>query len=258
MIASTLLVFTHDVQYVRVGLVAALWAAAVSALAMTKYRRELVAEYAKARDLLTVYQLQLEREVTARREYELGVGSRIRKNPRWDTEEMAGLHAELATLRKYLELWFGGELPPPRRDTDATAIVELPGSEARNGGPRNGLPRPPAAHGRCGEAPTAMFTTSVIAAGPAFASPCDEPVTAQPSSVSRLPLAGDTEPSQWPVTVDQWQTMPHHGWSDADWESDELDDGSHSQGLSVAQIMANLRLEGGRLPAPQRGHRRDY
>lgn len=256
-IASALLIFGDDVQYVRVGLVATLWAAAAAAFAMAKRRREPGPERAAAGDVQAVYRLQPERESAARREHELGVAARLRKDLRLDTEEMAGLRAELAMLRKNLELWFGGELPPPRMFTDSTRIVELPGVDARNNGPRNGLPYPNALHGGYHEPPPPMFT-GAAAANPAFASPYDAPVTVETSAALRAAQARGAELGPWPESEDQWETMPHHGWSDADWEVDEqIDDGLHSQGLSVAQIMANLRSEGGRLPVAQRTHHRD-
>ena len=76
-IASLFLIFSNSVQLLRVGLVVALWAATLGAIAMTKYRRESALDKAKVADLQTVYELQLEREISARREYELSVeGSR--------------------------------------------------------------------------------------------------------------------------------------------------------------------------------------
>ena len=62
-IASLFLIFSESVQLLRVGLVIALWAATLGAIAMTKYRRESALDKAKVRDLQTVYELQLEREI---------------------------------------------------------------------------------------------------------------------------------------------------------------------------------------------------
>ncbi|WP_373283651.1 DUF6779 domain-containing protein, partial [Nocardia tenerifensis] len=79
LVASVFLVFSNSLQFVRIGLVAALWAAVIGALAATRYRKEATIDKAKVRDLQTVYELQLEREVTARREFELGVEARVRE-----------------------------------------------------------------------------------------------------------------------------------------------------------------------------------
>ncbi|MGX1762887.1 DUF6779 domain-containing protein, partial [Streptomyces lydicus] len=60
-VASVFLIFSNSLQYVRIGLVAALWAAVIGALAATRYRKEATIDKAKVRDLQTVYELQLER-----------------------------------------------------------------------------------------------------------------------------------------------------------------------------------------------------
>lgn len=323
-----MLVYTDNLQYVRIGLVAALWAAVLGALGMTRYRRELTVEGAKSRDLQTVYQLQLEREVAARREYELGVEARVRRDMQVDADELAGLRAEVAALRKNLELLFDGELQiaRPALRADSTRVQELP-----RGG-RNGANRSPTAHmprsGLDGHPPQPLFS-GANNVNPAFAGPFDEPVTAETSAVphpSATPAAsvptpatadrrpwtpepeqwdselgrwpesdqpeGDelvselgpwpesgpevTEPQQWSTEQRPWRPDAH--WDDVPDESgapfvvegprpgrrrspqaaDEADDGSHTTGLSVAQIMANLRSEGDEAPVAQRAVRRDY
>ncbi len=158
MVASLLLVVSDSVQILRIAVVVALWAATVGAIAMTKYRRESALEKAKVDDLKTVYDLQLEREISARREYELTVEEKVRSDLRIDAEEMAALRHELATLRRNLEVLFDGRLPDDnvalggqadrRRELDATTRVTAP--------------RP---------------------SGPAFASPDDEPLTAETITV---------------------------------------------------------------------------
>ena len=93
--ASVFLIFSENVQYVRIGLVAALWAAVIGALAATRYRKDAAVDKAKVRDLQTVYELQLEREINARREYEMGVEARVRAEVGADSSEIAALRAEL-------------------------------------------------------------------------------------------------------------------------------------------------------------------
>lgn len=178
MIASLLLVISDSVQVLRIAVVVALWAATVGAIAMNKYRRESALDRAKVEDLKTVYDLQLEREISARREYELTVEERVRSDLRIDAEEMAALRRDLAALRHNLEVLFDGRLPDDnvaldgqaerRRELDATTRVTAP--------------RP---------------------SGPAFASPDDEPLTAETTTVSpeehiatRGAGAAETGPSQ--------------------------------------------------------------
>ncbi|AWG97561.1 hypothetical protein DCN13_02745 [Rhodococcus ruber] len=161
LIASLFLVFSDSVQLLRVGLVVALWAATVGAIAMTKYRRESALDRAKVRDLQTVYELQLEREIAARREYELTVEEKVRSELRIDADQMAALRAELAALRRNLEVLFDGRLPEDRAALWAGRgqLQELGGGNFRV----TAAPRP---------------------AGPFFASPDDEPVTAETTVVT--------------------------------------------------------------------------
>lgn len=197
LVASIFLVFSENVHMVRVGLVVALWAAAIGALGATRYRRESAVDKAKVGDLQKVYQLQLEREVAARREYELGVESRVRKEVGADAEQMAALRGELTVLRESLQRLFDGDLPEerPALRADAVRMQELPSSE--------GETRPAAANGNWTntdgwdpwsqpaeplEVDARSRVTPVFDADhpapPAFASPYDDPVTAETSIVT--------------------------------------------------------------------------
>ena len=166
MIASLLLIFSESVQLLRVAVVVALWAATVGAIAMNKYRRESALDRAKADDLKTVYELQLQREIAARREYELTVEEKVRSDLKLDAGEMAALRTELATLRRTLEMLFDGRLPDD--------VVALEGQAEKLRGlseaARVSAPRP---------------------SGPAFASPDDEPVTAETESVEAAMRAAE-------------------------------------------------------------------
>ncbi|TJZ76406.1 hypothetical protein FCG67_16935 [Rhodococcus oryzae] len=171
-IASLFMIFSNSVQLLRVGLVVALWAAVIAAIAMTKYRRESAADKAKVRDLQTVYELQLEREITARREYEMGVEAKVRDEANLDVSEIAALRAELAALRGSLEVLFEGRLPVDRvaLQADATRIPEL-ASPAR---PKTFTPDP--------------AYSATPGARPTFATPDDDPVTAE------VMVVGEPEP----------------------------------------------------------------
>src|SRR5690606_1475510 len=73
-IASVLMVFTDDLTWLAaLAVIAALWAAAIGAILVTRYRRQAEDLSAKAGDLRHVYELQLEREIAARRQYELDI-----------------------------------------------------------------------------------------------------------------------------------------------------------------------------------------
>ena len=79
------------------------------------YRRQSDADQARVRDLKLVYDLQLDREISARREYELTVESQLRRELASElraqaADEVAALRAELAALRTNLEILFDTDL----------------------------------------------------------------------------------------------------------------------------------------------------
>ncbi|WP_067794624.1 DUF6779 domain-containing protein [Nocardia beijingensis] len=279
LVASIFLIFSNSVEFVRVGLVAALWAAAIGALAATKYRKEATIDKAKVRDLQTVYELQLEREVTARREYELGVEARVREEVGADAAELAALRAELTVLRQSLQRLFDGDLPMdrPALRADATRIQELTssGGESGNNSSANAGMWSLFADQQPRSSMTPIFEPD-HPEPPVFASPFDDPVTAETAIVS---VDDDAEqPDAQPARYAE-----PRGWADAFTEtvdeppSDEpptqpaarptpepaprpastpmgtpsarrrrraeSDDQTSARRLSVAEIMANLQSE---------------
>src|ERR1700732_613600 len=75
--ASSALVFTQRVELLKLAVILSLWAAAVAAFVSVIYRRQSDIDRAKARDLKLVYDLQLDREISARREYEVEGGAAV-------------------------------------------------------------------------------------------------------------------------------------------------------------------------------------
>ncbi|MEU2041084.1 DUF6779 domain-containing protein [Nocardia niwae] len=280
LVASVFLIFSNSVEFVRVGLVAALWAAAIGALAATKYRKEATIDKAKVRDLQTVYELQLEREVTARREYELGVEARVREEVGADAAELAALRAELTVLRQSLQRLFDGDLPMdrPALRADATRIQELTssGADSGNNSSANAGMWSMFADQQPHSSMTPIFEPD-HPEPPVFASPFDDPVTAETAVVS---LDDDEQ-----ADAEQAHYTEPRGWADAFTETSdepldepptrpaarsqpgpeptprpasaapmgtpsarrrrraESDDETPSRRLSVAEIMANLQSE---------------
>ncbi|MDJ0359235.1 DUF6779 domain-containing protein [Rhodococcus sp. H29-C3] len=193
-IASMLMLFSENVQWLRVGLVSALWAAIIGAFAMTKYRREAVADQTRAKDLQTVYELQLAREISARREYELGVESRVRSEVAVETSEIAALRAELAHLRNNLQVLFDGNLPTERvaLRADATRVQELGGRSYASYQPApSGLFVP----GKSSQS-SSSSTEGPNAPVPGLGTPYDEPVTAETSVLyPDVPIGSEDMPS---------------------------------------------------------------
>lgn len=219
MVASLLLVFSDSVQMLRIAVVVALWCAVVGAIAMTKYRRESALDRAKAEDLKTVYELQLDREISARREYELGVEEKVRSELRIDADEMTALRTELAALRRSLEALFDGKLPDDGLALEGESVREL------DSAPRVNAPSP---------------------SGPAFASPDDEPLTAETEIVtsgaeqSDAERAVDAESDDAEAAAAKSDTPGVPAGRRARRRRDAEASGSHVQGRSVAEILANL------------------
>jgi hypothetical protein len=113
--ASSALVFTQRVELLKLAVILSLWAAAAAAFVSVIYRRQSDIDRAKARDLKLVYDLQLDREISARREYELEVESQLRRELAVEVraqaaDEVASLRAELTALRNNLEILFDADL----------------------------------------------------------------------------------------------------------------------------------------------------
>ncbi|MGH3974311.1 MAG: DUF6779 domain-containing protein, partial [Pseudonocardiaceae bacterium] len=108
--AAVLAVGAQDVRLLRLGLVAALWAALLGAFAAARMRREISSGAHRANELRTVYQLELEREVAARREHTLTVERELRERvDQAERGEIAALRTELAAMRVSLEKLTDGQ-----------------------------------------------------------------------------------------------------------------------------------------------------
>lgn len=103
LVATVVMVFSDNPMWTRIGTLAALWAAFIGAFLVAKYRRLAAAESARVHDLHTVYELQLEREISARREHELVVEKDLRDTVRSETSDsIHALRLEVAALREQL------------------------------------------------------------------------------------------------------------------------------------------------------------
>ncbi len=125
--ASVLMVFTDRLSILgSLAVIAALWAAVIGAILVTKFRRQAESAEAKSRDLRLVYELQLEREIAARRQYELDVETTIRKEITAESnEELSELKAQVLALRSSLEMLLGEPLPDQRAALSSEKMREL-------------------------------------------------------------------------------------------------------------------------------------
>lgn len=108
--ATGVLVLSDDLKYLRLGIVAGLWAALTGAFIAARYRRQVAERAEDAAESQERYELELEREIAARREHELEVEAEAR---RWAeqkaNDDLTDLRAELQGLRQTLSSLLGGE-----------------------------------------------------------------------------------------------------------------------------------------------------
>jgi hypothetical protein len=154
--AAVLALGTQDAHLLRLGVVAALWAALFAAFTTARARREISSRAEHADQLRAAYQLELQREVVARREHALTVERALREQAQLSQQhEIGQLRAELAAI--------GGNLArlaatatattstlaitsatPPSTMPSPTSGGSLPGPEFRLG---PGRPATPSSYG---------------------------------------------------------------------------------------------------------------
>ncbi|MBB2506172.1 DUF6779 domain-containing protein [Amycolatopsis echigonensis] len=109
--ATLALVLSDDLRYLRLGIVAALWAALIGAFLAVRARKNAAHSEDAVAEAQAVYELELEREIAARREYELELETETREAAQAQSrEELDALRAEVAALRESLQSLFGGEV----------------------------------------------------------------------------------------------------------------------------------------------------
>ncbi|MFD2468575.1 DUF6779 domain-containing protein [Amycolatopsis silviterrae] len=142
--ATVVLVLSDDLRYLRLGIVAALWAALIGAFLAVRARKNAAHSEDAAAEAQAVYELELEREIAARREYELELETETREAAQAQSrEELDALRAEVAALRESLQSLFGGEVLLERVALTAQATrmralndeqrLVSAGSETKNG-----------------------------------------------------------------------------------------------------------------------------
>ena len=137
--ASSALVFTNRVELLKLAVILALWAAVAGAFVSVLYRRQSDADQSRVRDLKLVYDLQLDREISARREYELTVESQLRRELASElraqaADDLAALRAEVSALRTSLGILFDTDLEHrPALETDSAGTGRAYSDWDRNG-----------------------------------------------------------------------------------------------------------------------------
>jgi hypothetical protein len=136
--SAATLVLTDDLRWLRLGAVGALWAALFGAFVAARSRGQAPDPDRHTADLQKVYELELEREVAARREYELQVESEIRSKVESEArDDLAALREELRSLRTTLEGLLGGQVLVERYalHAESTRMRSLPDGSHQLPGP---------------------------------------------------------------------------------------------------------------------------
>ncbi len=204
--SSVVMVFSDSAQLLRLAVVALLWVAVVCSIAVTKYRKDAATSASRAHELQKVYQLELAREVDARREHELVVERDLQEQVHAQlraesTDDLAGLREEVKALRESLSELFNGDFLVER--------VALRAESTRVRALADGSPATRNGHGQLGMAENAQVVDAET----------DE--AAVPDTE-----VGDVELRDAAHPVGDKQPAP------------EEDPGAHSAGRSVSELLA--------------------
>ncbi|TCO57994.1 DUF6779 domain-containing protein [Actinocrispum wychmicini] len=124
--ATIVLVMSDDARFLKLGIVAALWAALLGVFLAARFRRQVSDGADNAADMQAVYELELEREIAARREYELELEAEAkRKADDESRQDIEALRTELGALRETLQSLLGGEVLVERLALQATRMRSI-------------------------------------------------------------------------------------------------------------------------------------
>ena len=124
--ATALVVFADGVQMLRLAAVLALWAALIAAFAVTRFRRDARTAALRRDEAQLAYQLELHREVAARREYEADLS---RQAATAQSDQLAELREQLDRLTGVLSSLADGELTVSRLTLSAESARFRPGQQ---------------------------------------------------------------------------------------------------------------------------------
>ena len=109
--ATVLVVFTQEARWLRFAVILGLWSALIAAFAMAWSRHDARTADLRAEEIEQTYELELHREISARREYEVGVSEAAREDAEnRHREELTGLREQLDRLNNTLSELLDGNL----------------------------------------------------------------------------------------------------------------------------------------------------
>jgi hypothetical protein len=110
-VATGVLVLTSDPAWLRLGVLAALWAALAGAYLAAKFRKQVGEREDDVADLQHDQEVERAKEAAARREFELEIEAETRRRVQEEGRtDLAELRAELRALRENLDRLTGGEV----------------------------------------------------------------------------------------------------------------------------------------------------
>jgi hypothetical protein len=249
--ATVVLVLSNDVRLLRLGLVAALWATLIGAFAVARLRHRVVAHDGRVAELQRVYELELEQEVAARREFELEAENEAYHRVAKESQsEIQALRGELRNLRESLERTVGGDPLLGSRRAESPRVWSLADPTASNQAvhPHPGWATPP------GSMPSVEPNTRLIGRLDPQATDPGRPSVPAPQNHQPGPAHVGAEAPPRPVWRD---ALPQEPWPQqdgvgahsrpqpsvreqqhsSDWSS-QLHPGAHTQGTSVTELLA--------------------
>jgi hypothetical protein len=123
--ATVLVVIAEDVRLLRLAAVLALWAALIAAFAVTRSRRDARAAAMREDEAQLAYQLELHREVAARREYEADLTQQLANE---QSGQLGELREQLDRLTGVLASLIDGEVTVSRLTLSAESARFRPAS----------------------------------------------------------------------------------------------------------------------------------
>jgi hypothetical protein len=120
--ASMFVVFADEARWLRLAVLLGLWAALLAAFAVAKSRRDARAAELRQEEMTRIYELELQREVSARREFEaqLAETTRLELESKHN-DELAALREQVERLTSVLSGFFDGDLMVERLTLSAEA-----------------------------------------------------------------------------------------------------------------------------------------
>ncbi|MEJ6020332.1 DUF6779 domain-containing protein [Corynebacterium sp. H113] len=132
-LASVIMLFSSSTAWMKIGVLAALWAAVIGAVLVTRYRRQVQEQRTRMKDIEERHQLELDRELATHREQELILEQNYLDSLETQNDNtISELRAEIVALREQLSELLGDGFDDERVALRARAerLRELDGPQS--------------------------------------------------------------------------------------------------------------------------------